>query len=108
NDMSNLLFINQHDNTFKESAREFGLNDPRRSVQAAFLDYDRDGDIDVFVINHAKNQSHLTKNTKQELTSNTLYRNDNGKFVDVSYESEVGEYGFSIGVCVSEIGRAHV
>lgn len=105
NDMSNLLFINQHDNTFKESAREFGLNDPRRSVQAAFLDYDRDGDIDVFVINHAKNQSHLTKNTKQELTSNTLYRNDNGKFVDVSYESEVGEYGFSIGVCVSDLNN---
>lgn len=104
-DMSNLLYINQKDNTFKESAKELGLNDKRRSVQAAFLDFDRDGDIDVFLINHIKNQSHLTKNTQQELTSNTLYRNDNGKFVDVSYEAEIGEYGFSIGVCVSDLNN---
>lgn len=104
-DMSNLLYINQKNNTFKELAKEYGLNDKRRSVQAAFLDYDRDGDLDVFVINHIKNHSHLTKNIQPELTSNTLYRNDKGKFIDVSYEAEIGEHGFSIGVCVSDLNN---
>ena len=103
--MTNLLYINQHNNTFVEQSKEYGFIDSKRSVQAAFLDYDRDGDIDVFIINHLSNKSHLAKNNTSELTSNTLYRNDNGKFVDVTYESELGEYGFSIGVCVSDLNN---
>lgn len=48
----NLLYINQQDGTFLEQAEECGLNDPGYSVQAAFFDYDRDGDLDMFLINH--------------------------------------------------------
>lgn len=48
--MTNLLYINQHDNAFKEQAKEYGFIDSKRSVQSAFLDYDRDGDLDVFII----------------------------------------------------------
>lgn len=103
--MTNLLYVNQRDNTFKEQAIELGFTDSKRSVQAAFLDYDRDGDLDVFIINHLKNNSFLAQNSNGEITSNVLYRNDHGKFVDVTYESEIGEYGFSIGVCVSDINQ---
>ena len=103
--MTNLLYINQKDNTFKEQAKEFGFIDSKRSVQSTFLDFDRDGDLDVFIINHVKNVSYLTKNTSPELTTNTLYRNDNGKFVDVTDKSGVGQYGFSIGVCVSDLNN---
>lgn len=103
--MTNLLYINQQDNTFIEKAKEYGFVDSKRSVQSAFLDFDRDGDLDVFIINHIKNSSYLSKNTSPELTTNTLYRNDNGKFIDITDKSEIGQYGFSIGVCVSDLNN---
>ena len=104
-EMRNLLYINQKDNTFKESAIEYGLDDPDRSVHAAFFDYDKDGDLDVFVINHLKNISFLTENSSFQQSSNKLYRNDNGKFVDVTFEAEVAEYGYSIGVGISDLNN---
>ncbi|MCB0688622.1 MAG: VCBS repeat-containing protein, partial [Saprospiraceae bacterium] len=52
----NLLFINQTSKdgtiTFTEEAKKFGLDDPAYSTQAAFFDYDRDGDLDMFLLNH--------------------------------------------------------
>ena len=48
----NLLYINQKNGTFREQAQQYGLNDPSYSIQAAFFDYDRDGDLDMFLVNH--------------------------------------------------------
>ena len=48
----NQLFINQGDNTFKEQAELFGLNDAGNSVDATFFDFDQDGDLDVYVANY--------------------------------------------------------
>jgi len=48
----NLLFINQHDLTFKESAAEYGLADTAYSTQALFFDYDGDGRLDMYLVNH--------------------------------------------------------
>ncbi|MGN6531508.1 MAG: FG-GAP repeat domain-containing protein, partial [Ginsengibacter sp.] len=48
----NLLFINQHNLTFKEEAEEYGLADLGNSTQAIFFDYDLDGDLDCYVLNH--------------------------------------------------------
>ena len=48
----NLLFINQHDLTFKEEAEEYGLAFTGYSTQAVFLDYDKDGDLDMFLVNY--------------------------------------------------------
>jgi hypothetical protein len=50
----NTLFINNKDLTFTEQAKAYGLNDDSYSTQAAFLDYDRDGDLDVFLLNHSR------------------------------------------------------
>ncbi|TBM97459.1 VCBS repeat-containing protein, partial [Hyunsoonleella flava] len=47
----NQLFINQGDNTFKEQASNFGLDDAGNSVDATFFDFDNDGDLDVYVAN---------------------------------------------------------
>lgn len=49
----NELFINQGNMKFKEAAKEFGLDDPSFSTQAAFFDYDQDGDLDMFLLNHS-------------------------------------------------------
>ena len=57
---TNQLFINNGDLTFTEKANEFGLDDQSISTQSAFLDYDRDGDLDMFLLNHQ------TKNPKIE------------------------------------------
>jgi enediyne biosynthesis protein E4 len=48
----NQLFINQGNNTFVEKAAEYGLNSPATSTQATFFDYDKDGDLDMFLLNH--------------------------------------------------------
>jgi hypothetical protein len=48
----NKLFINQNDNTFKEEARTYGIDHPGFSTQSYFLDYDKDGDLDMYLVNH--------------------------------------------------------
>ncbi len=50
----NLLFINNGDGAFSESAAAYGLDDPGFGIQAAFFDYDRDGDLDVYIANHLR------------------------------------------------------
>ena len=54
----NLLFINQHNNTFKEEAAEYGLADTSYSTQAVFFDYDKDGDLDMYLSNYMLNASY--------------------------------------------------
>ena len=50
----NLLFINNQDLTFTESAASYGLDDANLSTQASFFDYDKDGDLDCFIINESE------------------------------------------------------
>ena len=51
-DSHNLLYINQRDGTFIELSKKFGLDFSGFSTQAAFFDYDRDGDLDMYLLNH--------------------------------------------------------
>ncbi|MBN8587997.1 MAG: VCBS repeat-containing protein [Rhodothermia bacterium] len=85
----NELYINQQNLTFTEKAAEFGLADFGHGTQAHFFDFDRDGDLDVFVLNQmVKNYQYFDvaymKRAKDPLAGDRLYRNDNGKFTDVS------------------------
>ncbi|MBC7946820.1 MAG: VCBS repeat-containing protein, partial [Chitinophagaceae bacterium] len=85
----NELFINNKNGSFTEKAVEYGLADEGCSTQAIFFDYDRDGDLDCYVLNHNirayKNVElqHL-KTDYDSLAADRLYRNDKGKFRDVS------------------------
>ena len=77
----NLLFINQHDLTFKEEAAEYGLADTGYSTQAVFLDYDKDGDLDMYLANYllsSKNGNTIFPRDRsgRSLANDRLYRND--------------------------------
>ncbi|WP_158856125.1 VCBS repeat-containing protein [Lunatibacter salilacus] len=110
----NVLLINNGDLTFTDKAKEFGLDDPGYSTQATFFDYDRDGDLDMFLLNHSTQEyagfSRIDGNFKQrkgEFLGDKLYRNDNGKFVDVSDESGIigNVLGFGLAVTVTDVNQ---
>ncbi|HEY5368449.1 MAG TPA: VCBS repeat-containing protein [Hanamia sp.] len=109
----NLLFINQHNNTFKEEAAEYGLADSSYSTQAVFFDYDKDGDLDMYLCNYMLNASYSANYLYQKnlsgnsLANDKLYRNDGFKnghpvFTDVSKEAGIKEDGYGLGVSVSD------
>jgi hypothetical protein len=109
----NLLFINQHNNTFKEEAVEYGLADTSYSTQAVFFDYDKDGDLDMYLSNYMLNASYsanhlFPKNLSGRSPANDkLYRNDGIKnghpvFTDVSMKAGIKEDGYGLGVSVSD------
>lgn len=114
---TNAFFLNQGNGSdgtpvFREAAAEFGIADRGFSTHAAFFDYDRDGDLDLYVLNNAfraLSTFDISKNLRHERDDSgggdRLYRNDRGKFVDAS--EEAGIYGsviaFGLGVSVSDI-----
>ncbi|MFD2036947.1 VCBS repeat-containing protein [Belliella marina] len=113
-DRRNELYINNGDLTFTESAAEYGLDAVGTfSTMAAFFDYDGDGDLDMFLLNHAKTFFNPTFNTTKLRASrhpqygNRLYRNDGGVFTDVSIESGINGSGlnFGLGLFVSDVNN---
>ena len=108
----NELYINNHDNTFTEQAKEYGLNDKGCSTQAIFFDYDLDGDLDCYVLNHNikayKNIGlHYLKNDYDSLAADHLYRNVDGHYVDVSKTAGISgnQISFGLGVAVSDVNN---
>jgi hypothetical protein len=120
NNHDNDLYINNGDLTFTERASEYNLATSGFSTHASFFDYDKDGDLDAYILNNSNvpvsslgNAGDRTKkaseweNVPQKLrgVGHMLLRNDNGKFVDVS--DEAGIYGsliaFGLGILVCDI-----
>ncbi|MEO6948602.1 MAG: VCBS repeat-containing protein [Ginsengibacter sp.] len=104
----NLLFINHGDLTFTEEAEKYGLADVGYSTQAAFFDYDKDGDLDCFIANHSLKQYTTGAQQNPELRNQRnpdfagkLYRNDNGHFTDVSNEAGITSNVFTFGLGLS-------
>ncbi|HLZ16888.1 MAG TPA: VCBS repeat-containing protein, partial [Cyclobacteriaceae bacterium] len=126
--LSNELYINNGgeegaEPTFTEQAKLYGLDAPDTySTQASFFDYDRDGDLDMFLINHGNHfyspfvNTNKLRNTRHPNFGNRLYRNNliSGKgdetksapmFTEVSQEAGIhgGGLNFSLGVSVSDV-----
>ena len=106
----NELYINQHDNTFKEQAKEYGLNDPGYTTHASFFDYDLDGDLDCYILNNSfvdvsKFDVIKARTIKDSLGGHKLMRNDNGHFVDVSEKSGIAsiKIAYGLGVSISDM-----
>ena len=116
---SNLLYINQGISkdqagrevvTFKEEALLYGLYDNSHSTDATFFDYDLDGDLDLFLLNH--NIERITQAAFESDTgfrhgkaSDILFRNDDGFFTDVSVEAGIIGKAISngLGVMIGDI-----
>ena len=109
----NELFINQGDLTFVESAASYGLNDKGYSTHASFFDYDKDGDLDVYLLNNsfqAIGSFNLRKNERpirDELGGDKLLQNDGGKFTDVSEQAGIygSVIGFGLGVTIGDVNN---
>ncbi|MEM9324912.1 MAG: VCBS repeat-containing protein [Bacteroidota bacterium] len=107
---TNRLYINQQDMTFREEAAAYGLDDTSYSTHSAFFDYDLDGDLDVYLLNY--NADHIpvsrwehVKKTRDPYAGDKLYRNDAGRFIDVSEEAGIkgNPLGFGLGIAVSDV-----
>ncbi|WP_340107089.1 FG-GAP repeat domain-containing protein, partial [Rhodohalobacter sp. 8-1] len=116
-DRRNLLFINNGDNTFTEAAAGFGIDDAGFSTHAAFLDYDLDGDLDLFVMNNSpvefsRNDTGLMP-TGTQVSSidpgglDQFYRNNgDGTFTNISEEAGIiRKLGYGLGIAVSDINN---
>jgi enediyne biosynthesis protein E4 len=111
----NMLFINQHDLTFKEEAAEYGLADTSYSTQAVFFDYDLDGRPDMYLLNHDLNDTRPNDLREKRTDSNSraadkLYHNEgipagmnHPVFKDVSKQAGIIEDGNGLGVVVSDL-----
>ena len=109
----NLLFLNNGDRTFTEAAARFGIADTGFTSHAAFLDYDGDGDLDLFLLNNspkdfsrgrlAMHPAGLRSETPGSY--NQLYRNNgDGTFTNVSREAGIlREAGYGLGVAVADV-----
>ncbi len=108
----NELFINNGDGTFTESAGKYGLDFDSFSSSAAFLDYDGDGDLDIYLLNHAVHTQESfghadLRKIRNFQTGDKLLRNDNGKFVDVSEEAGIfgGVNGYGLGLAIADFNQ---
>ncbi|HEY9225932.1 MAG TPA: VCBS repeat-containing protein [Gemmatimonadaceae bacterium] len=105
----NVLYVNNGNGTFTDRTKEYGLDFDGLSTQALFFDYDNDGDLDMYLLNHSVHAEHgagraESRNERSARTGDRLYRNDSGHFVDVSAAAHIygGSLGFGLGVVASD------
>lgn len=108
----NLLYINQGNLTFKEQAKNFGLDEPGYSIHASFFDMDNDNDLDLYVTNRPDSfDLSLTEMIRQKQLSpvgsrDRLFLNDKGKFRDVAAKAGIGDnFGYALSVVTSDINN---
>ena len=111
-DKNNELYVNNGDNTFTEMASEYGIDDIGNGVQATFFDYDKDGDLDLYVANYPMTPfdaprsyySYKMQNTDDDETDN-LYRNDGLSFTRVTEQAGLRTYGLSLSATVGDLNN---
>ena len=109
----NELYINQHDNSFRESASAYGLDDDGIGTQAAFFDVDLDGDLDCFILNNSFRPiesfgyDRNIRNIRSKAGGHRLLRNDAGHFIDISEQAGIfgSEIAFGLGVSVGDLNN---
>jgi len=110
----NELFINNGDLTFTEASKQYGLAIEGLSVQAAFFDYDKDGDLDCYVLNNSiksigafdliRDQRNIPDSSG---SGNKFFRNDDGVFTDITQEANIysSKIGFGLGITLGDFNN---
>ena len=108
----NQLFINKGNLKFEEKAKEYGLDDPSYSTIGAFFDYDLDGDLDMLLVS---TNVHVIRGMDvaeariggDPYAGDKLFRNDNGRFVDVTKEAGIKSVaiGYGLGAAISDLNK---
>jgi hypothetical protein len=110
-DRANLLFVNNGDLEFTESAASYGLDNSEYTVQSAFFDYDMDGDLDVYLLSNAlvdfnRNTSRPIDVTGKAPSVDKLFRNNGDlTFSEVSEEAGIMIEGFGLGVEICDLNE---
>ena len=104
----NVLYVNQKNGTFLERANEFGIADTSNSTHSIFFDYDRDGDLDLYVMNHGNDRKRVNTpvtllNDGTDESVDHLYCNKNGQFENVSIKSGIIHEGYGLGLAIHDI-----
>ena len=106
----NILYINRGDGTFADETETFGLGHVGYGTQAAFFDYDLDGDLDAYLLNHSVhaergNSFSPQREAHHPRSGDRLLRNDGGRFVDVTAAAGIygGVEGYGLGIAVSDL-----
>ena len=109
----NELFINNGDLTFSERAEDYGIADEGLATHAAFFDFDKDGDLDMYLLNNSMRSvgGYDLRKDQRKIPDpdggNKLYRNDGGRFTDVTLEAGIysSAVGFGLGVTIGDIDK---
>ena len=107
----NLLYINQQDNTFQEAAEAYGLADVGYSIHAGFFDYDKDGDLDLYLLTTELDPYSWTEFRPRRMNgeapnTDRLYRNEgNNTFTNVSKEAGILIEGYGLGLGFFDINE---
>ncbi|NMH86752.1 FG-GAP-like repeat-containing protein [Flavivirga algicola] len=99
--------------TFSEQANKYGLDISDCSTQATFFDYDKDGDLDMFLLNHYPTNYPATKAISELLTmdgsvsNDRLFRNDNNYFTDVSKQAGIihNRLEYGLGIAIGDVNN---
>jgi len=110
---ANQLFINNGDETFTESAAEYGLDFEGYSTQAAFFDYNNNGRLDMFLLNHSFHSeatygmAEQLRQRKDPKAGDRLFRNDGDRFTDVTEEAGIisSALGYGLGLAITDINQ---
>jgi hypothetical protein len=110
----NVLYINDGDGTFTDRTAEYGLEHVGYSTQAAFFDYDGDGDLDMYLVNHSTHEVrermfNPERRVRHPGVSDRLFRNDGDRFADVSEASGIhgGVEGYGLHRVDCPLDRAY-
>ncbi len=111
-DRHNLLYINQHNLTFKEEAKAYGLDDDGYSMHAAFFDMDNDNDLDLYLTSRPDtfylglSRMVSGKRNPPENCRNKLFRNDNGKFTEIGKQAGINHsFGYALSVETADLNN---
>jgi enediyne biosynthesis protein E4 len=119
-DRANMAWINQKNGTFIDMAPTLGIADISASNQAAFFDYDLDGDLDLYLLNHPSDFGAVASVRVNKLPdgsmarvatprnayeSDKLYRNEGAKFTDVSKQAGIVNSAFGLSVTITDMNQ---